>query len=189
MSDKGNVKPKEVTVKVVDKEMIVREMVLSQRDFLFETLRQYNIAELVFKKVRTAIKSIGVEKFIKGKIQGKTNCQEEDEHEDKAVGMAIIESLVDIIGKLGSKDLTNLMIKILSTKDNIKKIGEKITDEEFADYIRNNMPWHQEPQVIKAILEVNDIPEILKNYMGIGNLVAGLFQTQKSAQESVSDSE
>ena len=159
------IKAKEKKVNVGDKELTIKEMVLAQRDFLFQKLQSYSVSDMLFR----------------GRIIGSA---------EKITGKNVIEAIQEIVVKLGSKDLTELVINVLNTKENRQVVNGETKDTiaiqmaKMEAWIRDSMTWKQEPEVIKAILEVNDIGEILKNYMEIGGQLSGLFQSKKLSPES-----
>lgn len=163
------IKAKETKVSVGDKELIVKEMVLSQRDFLFEKLREYRISEMLY--------SNKYGKQLLGSVVADGGGQ--------ITAPMILDAIQEIIVKLGSKDLTDLIVRILNIEQNKKIVGETIIES----WIRNNMTWTQEPNVLKAIFEVNDIEGILKNYLEIGQTLGKLFQSRKPSPESQEKSE
>lgn len=165
-----SIKAKEQKVLVGNKELTVKEMVLSQRDFLFQKLSSYSVSEMLYR----------------GRIAGT---------EEKISGKNIIEAIQEIVIKLGSKDLTELIINILNTKINREEVlGTDSKDTiplattKMESWIRDNMTWKQEPEILKAILEVNDIGGILKNYMEIGGQLSELFQSKKPSPVSPQES-
>ena len=165
-----SIKAKEQKVFVGNKELTVKEMVLSQRDFLFQKLSSYSVSEMLYRN----------------RLAGT---------DEKISGKNIIEALQEIIIKLGSKDLTELVINVLNTKGNREeamgtdpKDGTQIATTKMDSWIKENMTWKQEPEILKAILDVNDIGGILKNYMEIGGQLSDLFQSKKPSPVSPQES-
>jgi len=157
----GGIKANEEVVEVGGKKLTVREMVISQRDFLFERLRGYGIANLLYgEAARTG-----------GVISGKS----------------IIGAIEEALGKLGSKDLGEIAVNALNIRANREVVGVKDA-KDFITWAQETMTWQEESRVVRAIFNVNGLEEILKNYQEIGRVVSGLFQSRKQQSEPQPDS-
>jgi len=166
MSDFANFRPKTVEVLVGEKPLIVKEFVAAKRDAVVKVfLEGLNIANLLkpFSDTIKQIKSIG----------------DAVDAAEVAIDLAdIADQLKHLVLKIFSEELTQIgciTLDILENRQRIEgiKADDKLSvndkhgyeyNKEFFAWVANNLTLRQEQQLIGAIIEVNDIASLVKNY-------------------------
>ena len=166
MSDFANFRPKSMEVLAGDKTLVVKEFVAAKRDAVVKVfLSGLDIANLLkpfgdlIKEYREKgtdgildldLSSIGVQ--LKGLI------------------LNILANELTEIGCLTLDVLENRQrvepAKPLDGMKTNEKHGYEYSSEMFS-WIKDNLTLHQEQQLIKAIIEVNDIMGLIKNYLAL----------------------
>lgn len=169
MSDFANFRPKSTEVLVGEKTLVVKEFVAAKRDAVVKVfLKGLNVATLLkpLSDAAKLLKSQGDGAGIK----------------DVAIDLAdIADQLKELILKILAEELTQIGCITLDTLENRQRIdgidpSKKLStnevhgyeyNKELFDWIGNNLTMRQEQQLIAAIIEVNDIVDLVKNYWSL----------------------
>ena len=166
MSDFANFRPKTKDVLVGDKTLVVKEFVAAKRDAVVKVfLEGLDIANLL-KPFGDAIKQY--------KAQGELG--------EIALDLADVGGqLKDLVLKILTVELTTIGCITLDTLDNRQRIeavdaGKELSidkkhgyeyNKELFAWVGDNLTLRQEQQLLAAIIEVNDVVELVKNYFSL----------------------
>jgi len=166
MNDFASLMPRSEQVLVGDKTLLVPEYTGAKRDaiiaVLLSGLEIVALAEPIAEAVKTAKAKSAISK-------------KEEDIELNFADLAV--KLEGSVKNILSRDLSQVMCITLDTEENRTKVGIKSGtstenkthhfkfNQDMFDWVKNNLTMRQEPNVLGAILEVNDFASLIKKYL------------------------
>ena len=102
---------------------------------------------------------------IVGAITAFTQLADEETKDEAAKGLAATAQ--NILG--GS--LTQIAQIVLSTDENMKKVGIKGSFNDFKKWVAANLTMKQEARLLELVFEVNDFAGLVKNYITLAGKI------------------
>lgn len=146
---------KKAEVCIGEKNFFIRELTCLKRNALLDIVGSFTFAEIL-KSITPLLTGLGIKL---------------DEKDDDSIGKLVKLGLEngDIWGGLMAC-LTN----VLGVGPQVICLSLEKLDAETEDYVTNNLTIQQEPIIIEQIIELNKLPETIKNYKALMTKIRGL---------------
>ena len=152
---------KRVAIVIGEKDFKIKELTCASRNAIFDIVGTFTFAEIL-KSLMPVLDGLGIDLKKKG-------------------GEA--DQMGELI-KLGLQNenvwggLMACLISVLQIGPQIICLSLDTMDEETENYILANLTVTQEPKILQQIIELNELPETVKNYKSLLNNVRNLIQTK-----------
>jgi hypothetical protein len=141
---------KKIQVLIGEKEFNIVELTCMKRNALLDIVGQFTFAEIL-KSVMPLLKELGVD-------------LSNEENDDKQIGSLIQLGLENeaIWGGLMA-----CLVSVLRIGPQVISLSLEKLDEKDENYITEHLTITQEPVILKQIIELNKLPETVKNYKSL----------------------
>jgi hypothetical protein len=164
-------KLKEDKVSIGKKEFTLVEMTCFNRDILLDLIGSFSLSNIM-GSVLPVLETLG---SVSEEDKEEADTPEQAEHklakllvaavDNESVWGAVVRMLINVL-KIGPQ------VILLSLKEADEAKDEKANEIEL--YVKQYLTVSQEPEIINKIIELNKLPDVVKNYMSLLAKVKGM---------------